>query len=127
MKIRQHPSHLRKKAKRGFRGYPVATINFYGPTSDFATKVAVGIVKNEGGDVDALERWFSETTDARSDRAIGSAILDFIKAHDVKTVAMSDGLLGCPHEEGTDYPEGQSCPQCPYWADRNRFTREIEH
>ena len=23
-------------------------------------------------------------------------------------------LIGCPHEEGIDYPEGHSCPHCPY-------------
>jgi hypothetical protein len=34
---------LRKKAKRGFRGYPVATVAFYGPTADCATKVVASI------------------------------------------------------------------------------------
>ena len=33
-------SSVAKMAKRGFRGNPVATIAFYGPTADFATKVA---------------------------------------------------------------------------------------
>jgi len=54
---------LEKRAKQGFRGYPIATIAFY-------------------------------------------------------------GIIGCPHEEGTDYPEGKSCPQCPFWAGRDRFTQE---
>ena len=43
---------LEKRAKQGFRGYPIATIAFY-------------------------------------------------------------GIIGCPHEEGTDYPEGKSCPSAP--------------
>src|SRR5712692_4405008 len=34
-----------------------------------------------------------------------------------------DGIIGCPHEEGIDYPEGKSCPQCPYWARRARPAR----
>jgi hypothetical protein len=29
-------------------------------------------------------------------------------------------MLGCPHEEGIDYPEGEACPECPYWAGRDR-------
>ena len=33
--------------------------------------------------------------------------------------------LGCPHEEGVDYPEGQICPQCPFWAHRDRWTGEV--
>ena len=30
----------------------------------------------------------------------------------VKSVAMSDGNMGCPHEEGKDFPEGEDCPFC---------------
>jgi hypothetical protein len=39
---------LQKKAKRGMRGWPVATIAFYGPNLSQATKVAVGIIPSEG-------------------------------------------------------------------------------
>jgi hypothetical protein len=35
---------LRKKARRGMRGWPAATIAFYGPNLDRTTKAAVGIV-----------------------------------------------------------------------------------
>ncbi len=35
---------LSKKARNGLRGWPVATIAFYGPNLSQATKVAVGIV-----------------------------------------------------------------------------------
>jgi hypothetical protein len=41
------------------------------------------------------------------------------------SVAVTDRILGCPHEEGVDY-EGRVCPQCPFWAHRNRWTGEIE-
>jgi hypothetical protein len=48
---------LKKKARRGFRGYPVATVAFYGPDNTRATKVAVGIVPGEGAELkgDALK------------------------------------------------------------------------
>ena len=39
---------LRKKADRGFSGYPIATLAFYGPNDMFATKVAVGIFLAQG-------------------------------------------------------------------------------
>jgi hypothetical protein len=128
MKVRgRSKSPLRKRAKRGFRGYPLASVCFYGATAERASKVVVGITKDEGAEVDPLERWVSDNSDVRSDEGIGHAILEFIKEQGVKTVVMSDGLLGCPHEEGIDYPEGASCPSCPYWAGRNRFTGEMEH
>lgn len=53
-----------KKARRGFRGYPVATIAFYGPDDTRATKVAVGIVPQEDAEPEVLERWGSETVTA---------------------------------------------------------------
>jgi hypothetical protein len=92
-------------------------------------KGTVGIVKTEGGDADILKRWFSEEADIdiRKNGEIGEEITDFIQSQDVKSVVMTDGLMGCPHEEVVDYPEGGSCPMCPYWQNRDRFTGEIIH
>ena len=115
------------KAKQGFKGYPVATIAFYGPTATLATKVVVSIVRGEGHEPDPLERWFSEDTDVRNNLAVGENVVAFLKENAAKSVIVTDGLIGCPHEEGIDYPEGKSCPQCPYWAGRDRFTRERIH
>lgn len=121
---KQSAAWFSRKAKRGFRGYPVATVAFYGPTPDLATKVAVGIVRDENRDPDPLERWLSQNTDVRTDPTIGEQVLAFIKTHDAKSVVVTDGIIGCPHEEGIDYPDGKSCPQCPYWAGRDRWTLE---
>ena len=115
---------LGRKVQQGFRGYPIATIAFYGPTAETATKIAVGIFKEENCDPDPLERWFSQESDIRLDTMIGEQIAAFIKAQDVKSVVVTDGIIGCPHEEGADYPEGKSCPLCPYWAGRDRWTLE---
>lgn len=128
MKIRvKTTSKLRKKAKKGMRGYPAATVAFYGPTADHASKVAVGIIEGENAELSALKRWSSETGDIRHDRIIEQQIIQFIQEHGVLSVLMADGLLGCPHEEGNDYPEGQSCPNCPYWAGRDRFSGVQAH
>lgn len=105
------------------RGYPIATIAYYGPDDQVASKVAVGIIARDGDDLIALERWYSEDTDVRRDAGINQAILDFIEQHDVKSVVVTDGILGCPHEEGIDYPRGETCPECPFWADRDPEAR----
>jgi hypothetical protein len=118
-------SALKGKSKRGFRGYPVATVAYYGPDATKATKVAVGIVLEEGRDVDPLERWNTTDSDARFDTAICASVLEFITKHNPKSVVMSPGIIGCPHEEGIDYPEGQTCPACPYWANRDRWTGDV--
>lgn len=125
--IRRSQSPLKKKARRGFRGYPVATVAFYGPDDTRATKVAVGVVLAEGAEPAVLERWFAEDRDVRSDSSIGLQISEFIARHGVKSVVMADRIMGCPHEEGVDYPEGQVCPQCPFWVHRDRWTGEVIH
>jgi hypothetical protein len=120
-----HVKSLRKKAKRGFRGYPVATIAYYGPDDKRASKVAVGILEEEDGAVTAMERWFSDDGDVRADDSILQAILEFIKDRGVQSVVMADRIIGCPHEEGKDYPEGEKCPRCPFWATRDRWSGEV--
>ncbi len=122
---RQSP--LKKKARRGFRGYPIATVAFYGPDDRRATKVTVGIVAAEAAEPSVLERWFSTDADVRADPAIGLEILKFIEAQGVKSVVMADRIIGCPHEEGTDYPDGGSCPHCPFWAHRDRWSGNVLH
>jgi hypothetical protein len=116
---------LRKKSQRGLQGFPVATIAYYGPNEARASKVAVAIIMSEGAEPESLERWFSEVSDVRADPRIDEAVIHFIQEHGVKSVVMSDRIIGCPHEEGIDYPEGESCPQCPYWAGRDRFTGKL--
>jgi hypothetical protein len=123
-RVRRARATLQKRTRRGFRGYPIATIAYYGPNDKFASKVAVGIILQEDEKVAFLERWFSKDTDVRMDATIDREILDFISSHNAKSVAIADRIIGCPHEEGIDYPAGEDCPECPYWAGRDRWTGE---
>ncbi len=113
---------LTKRATRGFRGYPVATIAFYGPDDRHASKVAVGIVRGEKADATDLERWISKAGDVRDDLDTASAVQQFIERHGANSVIIADRIIGCPHEEGVDYAVGAKCPQCPFWANRDRWS-----
>ena len=120
-------SPLEKKAKAGFRGYPVATIAFYGADNKIATKVAVGIMMSESEKEPAImKKWFSDK-DIRRDVKILNEIKEFITVRGARSVAITNKILGCPHEEDIDYPLGESCPKCPFWAVRDRFTDELIH
>lgn len=109
---------LRRKSRAEAQGYPIATIAYYGPNEDIATKVAVGIVDKHNEVID-LKRWHSVGDEIRSNDVINRQILDFIKFKRAKRVIMTDGILGCPHEEGIGYPTGERCPECLYWADKD--------
>jgi len=120
-------SPLEKKVKAGFRGYPLATIAFYGPNNKLATKVAVGIMLNENDSEPAvMKKWFS-IKDIRQDLEILNEIKEFVSEQGARSVVTTDKILGCPHEEGIDYPLGKSCAECSFWAGRNRFTDELIH
>jgi hypothetical protein len=115
---------LHKKARKGMRGWPVATIAFYGPNLSQATKVAVGIVPAENAEVGAMRDWKVERGDVRTDPGIAREILEFIQDQGALSVAMTSGIIGCPHQEGIDY-QGEWCPVCTFWHGRDRFTGKM--
>src|SRR5215510_2005560 len=120
-KLDFYKTALRNRAKKGFLGYPVATIAFYGPDDRRATKVALGIMFDEDDETRReMNRWFGAKADIRRDAAVFEAMFRLTQARGVRSVAMPEEILGCPHEEGIDYAEGESCPECPFWAGRKR-------
>ena len=116
---------FKKLLNKGFRGYPIATVAYYGPDDKNASKASVGIVPRENAEPSILKRWFNEDIDIRNDRIANEEIIEFIKENEAKSVVMADRIMGCPHEEGVDYPDGLKCPECPFWAICDRFSGEI--
>jgi hypothetical protein len=114
---------LAKKSRRGFRGYPLATVAAYGPDDRRASRLVASVSRHEG-DEPELRKWFSDTTDVRSDPRITAEVLQFIQENGVLSVAASDRIIGCPHEEGIDY-EGEYCPRFPFWIGRDRWTGKL--
>ena len=47
---------LAKKAKRGFRGFPVGVIACYGPDDSRASKLVAAIHEREGGDATEMRK-----------------------------------------------------------------------
>ncbi len=117
---------LAKKAKRGFRGYPVGTLSCYGPDDRRASKLVAAIVEHEGGETSEMRKWYSEYGDVRDTLEILEESVAFFDRFGVLSVVMLDKIIGCPHEEDIDY-QGSVCPECPFWANRDRWTGEIIH
>ena len=87
--------------------------------------MVVAILEQENIDPAHLKKWFSKNDISHDFHAFEEA-MEFIKEHDVKSVTIRDRIIGRPHEEGIDYPEGQSCAECPFWAGLNRWPGELE-
>jgi hypothetical protein len=77
---------IRKKARLGIRGWPVATIAFYGSDLRCASKVAVGIIPYDGADAEEMRNRFSDEGDVRRDALIFKDIVEFIESHGPKSV-----------------------------------------
>lgn len=119
--INKFQKRLSKKSRKGFRGWPLATIAFYGPDLSRASKVTVSIIHTEGGEPEDMQSWSSDTADMRHDGTTGQEIVEFLDEQGAKSVVMSDGIIGCPHQQGIDY-DTDWCPECGFWKGRDRFT-----
>jgi hypothetical protein len=112
---------LRKFVARGDKGYPVATLAFYGPDDKKASKAVLGIFASKAAEPQ-LHKWFGESpeVDLRYDTKLQNAWIEIIRREGVRSLAMMEAINGCPHEEGVDYPLGQVCSACPFWAEHRR-------
>ena len=113
-------TNLRKKAKLGDQGFPRATLAFYGPDDKKATKAVLGIFLRDA-DEGTIHRYFSEDQDVRFKLDVQEDVLARLREHEVRTLIMREKIFGCPHEEGIDYPTGEDCPRCTFWAGRDRY------
>jgi hypothetical protein len=100
--------------------YPVGTVAMYGPDDKTTTKIAAGVILHEGAEA-ILKRWVA--TDVTTSPKVQQEMKDFFLQHGVKSVAMSKGNMGCPHEEGLDFPNGEDCPFCPFWKGKQGSNR----
>ena len=100
--------------------YPVGTVAMYGPDDKTTTKIAAGVILHDGAEP-ILKRWVA--TDVTTNPKVQQELKDFFLRHGVRQVAMTEGNLGCPHEEGEDFPRGEDCPFCPFWRGKQGSNR----
>ncbi len=95
--------------------YPIGTITYYGPDDQTVTKIVAGFFASRHAQP-VLRKWHGP--DVITDPKVIAQIGAFFVENQVQRVVMSEGVIGCPHEEGVDYPVGESCPHCPFWQDK---------
>jgi hypothetical protein len=100
--------------------YPLATVARYGPDDRTATKLVAAVFVYDGAEP-VLARWVA--TDLDTNRKVQEECAAFLKEHRAKRVVTVPEILGCPHEEGEDFPEGTDCPFCPFWRGKQGTAR----
>ncbi len=98
----QAVKRLGKKARKGFHGFPVATVACYGPDDRRASKATVAIVLAEGHEPHLMHRWLSDDRVVRTDPNIVTEIPEFIQQSGGLTVIVTYRIIGCPHGETID-------------------------
>jgi len=77
----------------------MATVAFYGPNlSQQRSRWSASAIGD--AEVKELRDWKVDHGDIRADPAIACEILEFMEKHGVLSVAMTDTIIGCPHQEG---------------------------
>ena len=92
--------------------YPLGVIAYYGPDDLRTTKVVVYVIEQEGA-APLKKQWVQP--EVMKDPTVEQTIWDFLDSKGVKEIVEGDRNIGCPHDEGKDYPVGEDCPFCPYW------------
>jgi hypothetical protein len=124
---RAGPQKIEQKGQERVSRLAGCNVALYGSDDTIVTKLTVGIVPAEDAEATDLRRWFSEPqTDIRDDIRVTEEVLAFIAEAEARSVVMTGRIIGCPNEEGIDY-EGATCPACPFWAGRDRWTGKRLH
>lgn len=93
--------------------FPIGTVALYGPDDRVTTKIVAAVIKRAGAEP-VLQSWVG--SNIKDSPKVKRGIKEFFDRQRVKSVVASDGNMGCPHEEGQDFPKGEDCPFCPFWV-----------
>jgi hypothetical protein len=95
--------------------YPLGTLAYYGPDDQTCTRIIASVINAPNARPQFREWWDMDVCD---DPQVAAEIGSFFRLNGVLDVVMTEGLVGCPHEEGVDYAPGEACPECPFWHDQ---------
>lgn len=77
MNIDKAKKRIAKQVAKGFKGYPMVSIAYFGLKPDFATQVRVQFIAEEGGE--PQEQKLSSSTDVRNDETIQTVIVKILE------------------------------------------------
>jgi hypothetical protein len=90
MNVDKAKKRIAKQVKKGFHGYPLVSLEYFGKTPDSASEVVISYTEEEGAE--PQKQTFASGGDAREDETIQSTLLKIIERADAKTVTEIDGI-----------------------------------
>ncbi len=101
--------------------YPLGALAYYGPDDHTCTRITAAVI-NAPNARPQFRHWWGESPE--TDPWVIAEIGEFFRLYRVREAVMTEGIIGCPHDEGIDYPEDEECPYCPFWNARQPSTIE---
>ncbi|WP_417568168.1 hypothetical protein [Marinobacter sp.] len=90
MNVDKAKKRIAKQVRKGFHGYPLISLEYFGKTPDSATKVVVSFISEENSEPQIQS--FASNNDAREDETIQSTLVKIIERADAKTVVEVEGV-----------------------------------
>jgi len=90
MHIDKAKKRIAKQVKKGFKGYPQISVEYFGEHSDCATEVVVLFTLEEGAV--AQEERFVSNTDARESEVIQTTLVKIIERSNANSVIETPGV-----------------------------------
>ncbi|PPI80465.1 hypothetical protein DXI23_10215 [Marinobacter flavimaris] len=94
MNVDKAKKRIAKQVKKGFHGYPLVSLEYFGKTPDSVSEVVISYTEEEGAE--SQKQTFVSGSDAREDETIQSTLLKIIERADAKTVTEIDGISTLP-------------------------------
>lgn len=90
MNVDKAKKRIAKYVKRGFKGYPIIAIEYFGVTQDSASQVRITFTQEEGAE--PQEQTFESQQNAREDETIQSLLVKIIDRAETNTVTEVEGI-----------------------------------
>jgi hypothetical protein len=90
MNVDKAKKRIAKQVKKGFKGYPIVSLEYFGETLNLATQVVITFTLEEGAEPQAQK--FESKTDAREDETIQSVLVKIMERANPNTVTEAEGV-----------------------------------
>jgi len=90
MNVDKAKKRIAKLVKKGDKGYPLVSLEYFGDTPDLASEVIVTFKMEEGDE--PQEQKIASKEDARDDEAIQSVLVKIIERAEANTVVEVEGV-----------------------------------
>ena len=90
MNVDKAKKRIEKQVKKGFKGYPLVSLEYFGKTAGSATEVVVTFTMEEGSEPQTQK--FVSKNNAREDETIQSVLVKTIERTNANTVTEVGGV-----------------------------------